>query len=245
VLNGALRAPVIVGAGGHFCPVARRLAGDGAGDPIVAAQEIEFALDADAEKHCGVQPELPELFFSADLRGYGWVVRKGRFVNVGLGRQDTEAFPGHVEAFLRSLAAHGRLPRGMPRRLHGHAYRVYDQPRRALVADAALWIGDAAGLADPHSGEGIRPAVESGLLAARTLLGADGRYGRDRLAPYERAVRERFAGTAGGAAAALSALLPVRARRSLARRLLARDWFARRVVIDGWFLHRDLPALSV
>jgi len=243
IANEALRAPVIVGAGGHFCPVARRLAGDGAGDPIVAAQEIEFPLDEDGEKECAVLPELPELFFSADLRGYGWVVRKGRFVNVGLGRQDTDAFPGHLEAFLRSLAARGRLPHGMPRRLHGHAYRVYDQPRRALVADGALLVGDAAGLADPHSGEGIRPAVESGLLAARTLLAAEGRYERDRLVPYERAVRTRFASAASGAAAAVSALLPMRARASLARWLLGQAWFARRVVVDDWFLHRELPAL--
>jgi len=245
LLNGELRAPVLVGAGGHFCPVARLVAGDGAGDPIVAAQEIEFALEARDEKDLGVQPELPELFFSRDLRGYGWLVRKGRFLNVGLGRQDTQAFPRHLEGFLRSLAARGRLPRAMPRRLHGHAYHVYDQPRRALVADGALLVGDAAGLADPHSGEGIRPAVESGLLAAETLLAAGGRYERDRLAGYERALRHRLAGSAGGAAAALSTRLPDALKGPLARWLLARSWFARRVVVDGWFLHREQPALSL
>ena len=242
VMNGVLRAPVLVGAGGHFCPVARRVAGDGAGDPIVAAQEIEFALDPRDEKSLGVQPELPELFFSADLRGYGWFVRKGGFLNVGLGRQDTQAFPRHLERFLRSLAARGRLPRGTPRRLHGHAYHVYDQPRRTLVTDGALLIGDTAGLADPRSGEGIRPAIESGLLAAETLLAAAGRYERARLAPYERALRRRLAGSAGGAAAAISALVPAGVKAPLARWLLGRPWFARRVV-DGWFLHRDLPAL--
>jgi len=245
LLNGELRAPVLVGAGGHFCPVARRVAGDGAGDPIVAAQEIEFALDARDEKSFAVQPELPELFFSRDLRGYGWLVRKGRFLNVGLGRQDTLAFPRHVEDFLRSLAARDRLPRAMPRRLHGHAYHVYDQPRRPLVADGALLVGDAAGLADPHSGEGIRPAIESGLLAADTLLAADGRYERARLAGYERALRGRLAGSAGGAAAAISALVPAGLKGPLARWLLARAWFARRVVVDGWFLHREQPALSI
>jgi len=245
LLNGALRAPVLVGAGGHFCPVARLVAGDGAGDPIVAAQEIEFALDARDEKGFAVQPELPELFFSRDLRGYGWLVRKGRFLNVGLGRQDTQAFPRHVEGFLRSLAARGRLPRAMPRRLHGHAYHVYDQPRRALVADGALLVGDAAGLADPHSGEGIRPAIESGLLAADTLLAAGGRYERARLAGYERALRRRLASSAGGPAAALSALLPAAFKGPLARWLLGRSWFARWVVVDGWFLHREQPALSL
>ena len=31
-------------------------------------------------------------------------------------------------------------------------------------------VGDAAGLAYPQSGEGIRPAVESGLMAATVVL---------------------------------------------------------------------------
>ena len=41
-----------------------------------------------------------------------------------------------------------------------------------------LLVGDAAGLAYPQSGEGIRPAIESGLLAAATIVEADGDYTR-------------------------------------------------------------------
>ena len=48
VVNGALRTAMLVGAGGHFCPVARRLgvgeAGSDAGGRAVVAQETEFAL---------------------------------------------------------------------------------------------------------------------------------------------------------------------------------------------------------
>ena len=40
---------------------------------------------------------------------------------------------------------------------------------------AVLLIGDAAGLAYKQSGEGIRPAIESGLLAAQAILAAQGR----------------------------------------------------------------------
>jgi flavin-dependent dehydrogenase len=35
-------------------------------------------------------------------------------------------------------------------------------------------IGDAAGLAYAQSGEGIRPAIESGLLAAGAIVAAGG-----------------------------------------------------------------------
>ena len=63
---------------------------------------------------------------------------------------------------------------------------------RPLVGEAALLIGDAAGLAYPRSGEGIRPAVESGMLAALTLIEADGCYDRDHLDVYAQRVTARF-----------------------------------------------------
>jgi flavin-dependent dehydrogenase len=47
-----------------------------------------------------------------------------------------------------------------------------------------MLIGDSAGLSYPQSGEGIRPAVESGLLAADTIIAADGNYDSEHLEPY-------------------------------------------------------------
>jgi len=47
-----------------------------------------------------------------------------------------------------------------------------------------MLIGDAAGLAYPQSGEGIRTAVESGVLAAETILSAKGNFRKERLVPY-------------------------------------------------------------
>ena len=50
IVNDRIRASVLVGAGGHFCPVARALGGR-EGDQIVtvAAQEIEFPIQPDDE----------------------------------------------------------------------------------------------------------------------------------------------------------------------------------------------------
>src|SRR5690606_11322102 len=43
VVNGSIRTPMLVGAGGHFCPIARHLGAQlRRGEPAVAAQEIEF-----------------------------------------------------------------------------------------------------------------------------------------------------------------------------------------------------------
>jgi flavin-dependent dehydrogenase len=116
-VNGALETPVVVGAGGHFCPVARRLgAAGGDAEPIIAAQELEFELPAAERDACPIEPEVPEIFFTADLKGYGWVFRKGHYLNVGLGRQDRGQLSGHFERFLAFLRDEGRLPGGLPRR---------------------------------------------------------------------------------------------------------------------------------
>ena len=244
VANEAIEARILVGAGGHFCPVARELgAAPGAGEPAVLAREVEFELDPEQQEKCTVLPELPELFFTEDLKGYGWLVRKGSFLNVGLGRQDPVAFPKRVEDFLGYLEAGGRLPPRTPRRWPGHAYLLYDQAPRPLTGDAALLAGDAAGLAYPKSGEGIRPAVETGLLAARALRAA-GTLGPSALAAYAEAVRSRFGPRTGRARPGLPDLLPRAWRGPVAGRVLGQRAFASRVVVDRWFLHRHQPPLA-
>jgi menaquinone-9 beta-reductase len=52
----------------------------------------------------------------------------------------------------------------------GYSYYVGKRRKQAKKGTAYL-IGDAAGLATEDLAEGIGPAVESGLLAARDILG--------------------------------------------------------------------------
>jgi len=237
VANGFLRAPVLVGAGGHFCPVARQLAGDvRSEEPVIAAQEVEFELDAEQAARCPVSPEVPELFFERDLLGYAWLVRKGSMLNVGIGRQDTHDLAGHAREFLALCESLGKLPPRTPPKRHGHAYVLYDQTKRALGGDGFVLIGDSAGLAWPQSGEGIRPAVESGLLAARAISNKD-------LASYSRDMQERF-GVRNRPRPYPSDYLPRVIRTWVVEKLIGNERFARRVVLDGWFLHRDQAPLE-
>jgi hypothetical protein len=105
-----------------------------------------------------------------------------------------------------------------------------------------MLVGDAAGLASPRSGEGIRPAVESGLLAASTIIRAHGRYTADRLGHYERALRERFG--CGDPARAPIREWPSMMDRLLGPWLLRMPWFVRHVLLDRWFLHTEQPPLA-
>ena len=262
IVNGEVATPVVVGAGGHFCPVARwldanslpsdlsRKGRDGSGrsngrganpEAAVAAQEVEFEMNADQLRHCAVPSGVIYLHFCPDLRGYGWYYRKGNFLNLGLGREDHQNLGKHVAEYCDLLQRQGRIPGDMPRQFHGHAYLLYSHSPRPLIDDGVLLIGDAAGLAYSPSGEGIRPAVESGLLAAETIQGAGGKYHRADLERYARAMTARFGSRA---AWSISDLLPLPLKRLIAGPLLTSRWFARHVVVDRWFLHRRDPPLS-
>ena len=183
----------MIGAGGHFCPVVRFLGANlGKGERAISAQEIEFEMTDEQARHCGVEHDRPELFFCDDLKGYGWCFRKGNFLNVGLGREGNHRLVEHVHAFSRWLQAEGKVPADAPARFKGHAYLLYSHAKRPVVGDGVLIIGDAAGLAYPESGEGIRPAIESGLMAAQIIANARGDYSKQRLSEYETQLAARW-----------------------------------------------------
>ena len=223
--NGEVRAALVVAAGGHFCPVARLLRWPAGGETVVAL-EVEARVDG---RPCAVEPETPELYFRPDLTGYGWCLRKGDWLNAGFGRTGPEGIRGEAETFLQGLERDGKIPPPAGAALRGHAYRLWSGRSDGLADDGVVRIGDSAGLAFPQSGEGIRPAVASGLLAAQAIAEAQGDFSKERLTCYARR---------------LSALLGVTGRRGLSgswkrtagRILLSRRWFVRHVVLDRWFL---------
>jgi flavin-dependent dehydrogenase len=243
LVNGCIRTPLVVGAGGHFCPVSRMLGHEpGRSESIVVAQETEFRLPEHERGECGIEQDVVQLYFCPDLKGYGWCFAKGDYLNIGLGREDSHRLSEHVEQFREWLRQRGGIPRDLPGRFNGHAYVLYPESRRRHYDDAVMLIGDAAGLAYPRSGEGIRPAIESALMAAGIIRAAAANYSRDRLAPYAERLTQRFGSRLPDQEAA--AWLPQSLKQSLAARLLATTWFARNVVIDRWFLHSGQPAMA-
>ena len=246
IVNESLRAPMLVGAGGHFCPVSRQLNGltpAARGWPVVVAQEVERPL-GDEDAAFVTDPATPELYFRPDLRGYGWCFRKGRHLNVGLGIESgapgadaTASLPAATVEFLEYLVSERRVPDGRRWRWKGHAYLLDTGPRRTVAGEAVLLVGDAAGLADSRSGEGIRPAIESGLLAARVIVEAAGRYERPRLAPYADALGRATPPPAADRRAP-SLQVPPALRTALGRVAFRIPPIVRHVVLDRWFLQR-------
>ena len=234
IVNDSIATRMLIGAGGFFCPVARHLRGTREVSKPVVAKEAEFPIDPNTEA-TGLAG--PELFFCDDLDGYAWCVRKGRYLNVGIGRRSNDDFANHVKQFGEFLEASGRVTDAAKLKWHGHAYFASGAGVRPLVDEGVLVIGDAAGLAYPESGEGIRPAIESGLIAARTLIAAGGRVDRDALEPYAAEIRRRHpeapaAGRFRAATAAIGGLL------------LRSPMFTRHVVLDRWFLRTTSDAIT-
>jgi geranylgeranyl reductase family protein len=242
IVNDRFKAPLLVGAGGHFCPVARALNATLDDAPLVVAQEAEFEIQPEAATAFATAPEMPELYFSRDLKGYGWCFRKERYLNIGFGRLDSGRLPRASAEFVEFLKAAGKVPRDAQWRWRGHAYLLSTPPRRRIVDSGVMLVGDAAGLAYPQSGEGIRPAIESGLIAAETIVAANGRYTRDRLAPYETRLRARFSDQP--LTRLIARAVPSSLTGLIATRLFDSPAFVRHVLLDRWFLHATEPALG-
>ncbi len=243
VINDQWQAPLLVGAGGHFCPVARLL-GDGPGkhETVVAAKEVEFEMTPEQARVCEARGDTPELWFCRDLKGYAWVFRKGSYLNIGLGREDNHRLSDHLEAFVEEMKQSGRIPSDLPGRFKGHAYLLYAHANRPLVDDGVLLIGDAAGLAYTQSGEGIRPAIESALMAANVIKAATD-YSALSLQSYGERIAERFGTRATDQEPGFE--VPDWLKQPIASTLMRSHWFTRKVVTEKWFLHQEVPPLEV
>jgi geranylgeranyl reductase family protein len=164
VVDGSqIRASYLVGADGANGVVARVA---GLGDGIVRGVALEGNVawgtldpapyEQTAWVELGVVPG-----------GYGWVFPKGDHANLGVGGWMGEGprLRGHLDRLARM---HG-LDAGALTDVRGHRL-----PMRRLGAPAAsgrvLLVGDAAGLVDPLSGDGIYEAFVSARLAADAIL---------------------------------------------------------------------------
>ena len=98
--------------------------------------------------------------------GYGWIFPKGDHVNVGVGGWESQGptLRGHLRELCR---AHG-IADDAVEELRGHRLPCR-RPRTPAARGRGLLVGDAAGLVDPLSGDGMYEAFVSSRLAAETV----------------------------------------------------------------------------
>jgi menaquinone-9 beta-reductase len=162
--NGtALKADFIIGADGVTSRVARSLFPG----PF---RKQDYALCFQAELPRGDVPDfadVPEIHFGHVRWGYAWVFPKKETLSVGLGGmlRKNGAMKGLFEQFHTQVA--GREPATVKSHyIPSGNFR----PRPGMKA--VLLAGDAAGLVEPITGEGIAYALLSGKHAAHAVLQA-------------------------------------------------------------------------
>jgi flavin-dependent dehydrogenase len=99
--------------------------------------------------------------------GYGWVFPKGDHVNVGVGGWETEG-PG-LRAQLSELCRRHGIAEDAVTELRGHRLPLR-RPGSVASRGRALLVGDAAGLVDPLSGDGLYEAFVSARLASAAVV---------------------------------------------------------------------------
>ena len=85
------------------------------------------------------------------------------------------------------------------------------------------------------------PEIESGLLAAATILEAGGDYTRQRIEPYQERLRERFGLRPGPRSETMLSGFAARLLPSL----FNMPWFVRHLLLDRWFLRAHEPPLAI
>ena len=239
--RGVFTAPVVIGAGGHRCPVAKAFGQISGREEVVVAQESETRLPADRLDALRDVATAPELYLEPDLKGYGWYFPKEDVLNIGIGVVSGPGvdLPRRRDALVASLRTSGRLPADLPiEPFRGHAYVVRRRAPRRLAGEGFCLAGDAAGLARDLSGEGIGPAIRSGILAAEAVV-AHVRRGAPLEAYAEEIVRRYGRGEAGWLGRGL-ARLPDACTRALVRVMLAAGATRRHVVLGGIFGMREV-----
>jgi geranylgeranyl reductase family protein len=176
----------LVGADGVKSVVARELFGRS-----FNPSRIGFGLELNvARAEVPKFPNVPEIHLGAASWGYGWVFPKGEEAVLGvagLHRKNPDLMD-RFHHFLRSRCGH--VPLG---RIRGH-FLPYGDFRSVPGTSDVLLAGDAAGLVDSLSGEGIAFAMQSGNAAGLSIVdhihkGVSGNLLHAYLSPYREITR--------------------------------------------------------
>jgi geranylgeranyl reductase family protein len=110
----------------------------------------------------------PEIYFDSIDWGYGWIFPRNDVVVVGIGGlfSKNRDFKANFNTFFRD-----RFGKAFTGVVKGH-FLPFGEYSKRMGRDGVLLAGDAAGLVDPITGEGIAYAMQSGWFAAQSVLEA-------------------------------------------------------------------------
>jgi geranylgeranyl reductase family protein len=167
--DGQVRARTVIGADGSGSRAAAHVG--------VACEQVDLGMEAEIPTPAGSDWDGHVLLDWGPVPGsYGWVFPKGDRLTVGVigCRTSGAAVREHFRAFVASLG----LDLADGEHVGGHLTRVR-APTSPLRRGRVLVAGDAAGLLEPWTREGISFALRSGALAGAAACADVTSYERD------------------------------------------------------------------
>jgi geranylgeranyl reductase family protein len=179
--QGVFLARFVVASDGANSIVAKR-AGFGPNRHLMPAMEAEISVGEGILGHFANRAQ-----FDLGLipKGYGWVFPKRDHLSVGIGaiRGRPVDLNGSFRRYVHALGL-----QDFPSRVHGYVIPLGHRGK-GFVKNRTMLTGDAAGFADPVTGEGITFALLSGQMAAQALI--EGQLREETVKRlYERALKE-------------------------------------------------------
>ncbi|WP_408954707.1 geranylgeranyl reductase family protein [Natroniella sp. ANB-PHB2] len=155
-------AKIIIGADGVTSLVA---------DKLNLAKDLEYAVAYEKELKVASDRLVEQrgkinLDYGVVAKGYGWVFPKEDCLSVGVGSYQTGV---SLKESLKKYLSGENLIGNEKIKAKGHLLPVGGAKRR-LNNHTGLLVGDAAGLVDPLSGEGIFYALKSGKIASQVVI---------------------------------------------------------------------------
>ncbi|MDG1840271.1 MAG: NAD(P)/FAD-dependent oxidoreductase [Dehalococcoidia bacterium] len=155
-----IQARVLLGADGANGITGNRLGFDSHSEGAVALEGNVYFPD-------GVPSQFEHKVsrnFGSLTQGYGWIFPKGDHVNIGVGGSRLSGGK-RLKAAMFKLAEIYGIDYDSITEIKGH-HLPMRRPGSAISIDGSALLGDAAGLVDPLSGEGIFAALRSGMAVA-------------------------------------------------------------------------------
>jgi geranylgeranyl reductase family protein len=168
--RGSVQARFVIAADGAGSVVAKR-AGWPAHPHVVPALEWEVAVHPEDLARLGGAARFD---FNAVPQGYGWSFPKQGHLSIGVATLNAQNANLNqcLARYLTHLGVHD------PISIQRHGFVIPLSPRaRVLGRGRIMLVGDAAGFADPLTGEGISHAIHSGQLAAEAIVSCRRREG--------------------------------------------------------------------